>query len=138
MFLLAALLVSGCGKKAAVAVNGAAEMKPVDSYLTKEVREYKDEGTIETPVSTLSSDDGLCVIKVMPSYYDVTLDYEKGDRASVGKAYGTLIRVQMPDYIDIMEPYIYENIRMAYNGNYTEAAVEAREKILFESWRPAR
>ena len=68
MFLLAALLVSGCGKKAAVAVNGAAEMKPVDSYLTKEVREYKDEGTIETPVSTLSSDDGLCVIKVMPSY----------------------------------------------------------------------
>ncbi|MBQ5520062.1 MAG: hypothetical protein IIT90_08215, partial [Clostridiales bacterium] len=86
-------------------------------------------------VSTLSSEDGLCVIKVMPSYYDVTLDYEKGDRASVGKAYGTLIRERMPDYIDVMEPYIYENIRMAYGGNYTEAAVETREKILFESWR---
>jgi len=135
IFLLGAMLLSGCGSKPAVIVNENAVMKPVDSYLTKEVREYKDEGTIETPVSTLSSEDGLCVIKVMPSYYDVTLDYEKGDRASVGKAYGTLIREQMPDYIDIMEPYIYENIRMAYNGNYTEAAVEAREKILFDSYR---
>lgn len=136
IFLLTALLVSGCSNKAAIVVNENAVMKPVDSYLTKEVREYKDEGTIETPVSTLSSEDGLCVIKVMPSYYDVTLDYEKGDRASVGKAYGSLIREQMPDYIDIMEPYVYENIRMAYDGNYTEAAVEAREKILFDSYRP--
>ena len=136
IFLLTALLVSGCNNKAAIVVNENAVMKPVDSYLTKEVREYKDEGTIETPVSTLSSEDGLCVIKVMPSYYDVTLDYEKGDRASVGKAYGSLIREQMPDYIDIMEPYVYENIRMAYDGNYTETAVEAREKILFDSYRP--
>ena len=136
IFLLTALLVSGCTNKAAIVVNENAVMKPVDSYLTKEVREYKDEGTIETPLSTLSSEDGLCVIKVMPSYYDVTLDYEKGDRASVGKAYGSLIREQMPDYIDIMEPYVYENIRMAYDGNYTEVAVEAREKILFDSYRP--
>ena len=135
MFLMAAVLLSGCGNKAAVEINSLEVMKPVDSYLTKEVREYKDEGTKETSVSTLSSEDGLCVIKVMPSYYDVTLDYEKGDRASVGKAYGTLIREQMPDYIDVMEPYIYENIRMAYGGNYTEAAVETREKVLFESWR---
>lgn len=132
---MAAVLLSGCGNKAAVEINSLEVMKPVDSYLTKEVREYKDEGTKETSVSTLSSEDGLCVIKVMPSYYDVTLDYEKGDRASVGKAYGTLIREQMPDYIDVMEPYIYENIRMAYGGNYTEAAVETREKVLFESWR---
>ena len=136
IFILAALLLSGCGNKTAVIVNENTVMKPVDSYLTKEVREYKDEGTVETPISTLSSEDGLCIIKVMPSYYDVTLDYEKGDRASVGKAYGTLIREQMPDYIDIMEPYVYENIRMAYDGNYTEAAVEAREKILFNSYRP--
>ena len=135
MFLMAAVLLSGCGNKAAVEINSLEVMKPVDSYLTKEVREYKDEGTKETSVSTLSSEDGLCVIKVMPSYYDVTLDYEKGDRASVGKAYGTLIRERMPDYIDVMEPYIYENIRMAYGGNYTEAAVETREKVLFESWR---
>ena len=136
IFILAALLLSGCGNNTAVIVNENAVMKPVDSYLTKEVREYKDEGTVETPISMLSSEDGLCIIKVMPSYYDVTLDYEKGDRASVGKAYGTLIREQMPDYIDIMEPYVYENIRMAYDGNYTEAAVEAREKILFDSYRP--
>lgn len=132
---MAAVLLSGCGNKAAVEINSLEVMKPVDSYLTKEVREYKEEGTKETSVSTLSSEDGLCVIKVMPSYYDVTLDYEKGDRASVGKAYGTLIRERMPDYIDVMEPYIYENIRMAYGGNYTEAAVETREKVLFESWR---
>lgn len=132
---MAAVLLSGCGNKAAVEINSLEVMKPVDSYLTKEVREYKDEGTKETSVSTLSSEDGLCVIKVMPSYYDVTLDYEKGDRASVGKAYGTLIRERMPDYIDVMEPYIFENIRMAYGGNYTEAAVETREKVLFESWR---
>ena len=52
IFILGALLLSGCGSKPAVIVNENAVMKPVDSYLTKEVREYKDEGTIETPVST--------------------------------------------------------------------------------------
>ena len=57
MFLMAAVLLSGCGNKAAVEVNSLEVMKPVDSYLTKEVREYKDEGTKETSVSTLSSED---------------------------------------------------------------------------------
>ena len=135
ILLLTATLFTGCGTAAVVSVNDNAKL-PVDSYNTKESREYTDAGIIEDPVKTLSSDDGLCVIKVMPSYYDVTLDYEKGDRTQVGKAYGTLIREKMPEFIDSMEPYLFENIRMAYGGTFTTEAVEIREEILFESLRP--
>ena len=134
--LLGAVLLTGCGSSSALSVNEALIMSPVDSYNTKEVREYTDEGTTEEPVSVFSSEDGLCVIKVMPSYYDVTLDYEKGDRASVGKAYGSLIREKLPEFIDTMEPYLFENIRMAYGGTFSAESVESREKILFASLRP--
>ena len=134
--LLGAVLLTGCGTASAGLTNDVLAMTPVESFYTKEVREYTDEGTIEEPVATFSSDDGLCVIKVMPSYYDITLDYEKGSRAEVGKAYGTLIREKMPEYIETMEPYLFENIRVAYGGTFDSEAVEKREKILFESLRP--
>ena len=135
ILLLTATLLTGCGTASVISVNDNA-MLPVDSYNTKEIREYTDAGIIEEPVKTISSDDGLCIIKVMPSYYDVTLDYEKGDRASVGKAYGTLLKEKMPEFIETMEPYLFENIRMAYGGNYTAEVVEERQRILFESLRP--
>ena len=133
--LLPALLITGCSYKTASVSKREAAMKPVDSYLTKEVREYKDSGTVEEPLKTYASEDGLCIIKVMPSYYDVTLDYEKGDRASVGKAYGALIQEKMPEFIDTMEPYLFENIRMAYGGEFLPDAVNERQKILFGSMR---
>ncbi|MBO7425625.1 MAG: hypothetical protein J6U23_08085 [Clostridiales bacterium] len=134
--LMAALLMSGCSKTVKVMANDDAALNSVDSYYTKEVREYTDEGMIEEPKATYTSDDGLCVIKVMPSYYDITLDYENGDRASVGKAYGTLIREKIPEYTTEMEPYIFENIRCAYNGEFDPEAVQKRSETLFSSMRP--
>ena len=136
LMLLASALVTGCGTSAPLTVNEALAMNPVDSYYTKQTREYTDEGTVEEPLVTYSSDDGLCVVKVMPSYYDVTLDYEKGSRAEVGAAYGSLIREKMPEFIETMEPYLYENIRMAYGGEFLPEAVNERQKILFTSLRP--
>ena len=107
MILLSATVLTGCGNAATLSINEAAVMTPVDSFYTDEVREYTDEGTIEEPEMIISSDDGLCVIRKMPSYFDITLDYEKGDRASVGRAYGTLIREKLPDFVPMFEPYIY-------------------------------
>ena len=87
-------------------------------------------------IKVISSDDGLCVIKVMPSYYDVTLDYENGDRADVGRAYGMLIREELPGFIETMEPYLFENIRVAYNSNYSTEVIGKRSATLLESMRP--
>ena len=134
--LLTSLLLTGCGTASTAVMNAAPAMTPVDSYYTKQVREYTDAGTIEEPVVTYASDDGLCVIKVMPSYYDVTLDYEKGSRADAGRAYGTLIREKLPEFCSNMEPYLFENIRMAYGGEFAAEAVEERREILFASMRP--
>ena len=137
LILVLTALLTGCKTSGSV-MEGQGELsaKPVDSFYTKEVKEYTDEGIIEEPKDVLISDDGLCTIKVMPSYYDITLDYENGDRASVGKAYGTLIREKMPEYIETMEPYLFENIRMAYGGTVSAEAVEKREKVLLDSMRP--
>lgn len=134
--VLGTMLVSGCNSTASKVAVEAAEMTPVDSYYTKEIREYTDEGSIEEPVATYESDDGLCVIKVMPSYYDITLDYEKGSRSEVGKAYGSLIRENIPYFITTMEPYLFENIRGAYGGSFEADAVQKRIDTLFASWRP--
>ena len=134
--LFGAMLLTGCGSASEAVLNEALAMTPVDSFNTKEVREYTDEGTIEEPVATIASDDGLCIINVMPSYYDITLDYENGSREDVGRAYGSLIREKMPEYIETMEPYLFENIRVAYGGSFSSEAVEMREKVLFDSMRP--
>ena len=134
--LFGVMLLTGCGSASEAVLNEALAMTPVDSFNTKEVREYTDEGTIEEPVATIASDDGLCIINVMPSYYDITLDYENGSREDVGRAYGSLIREKMPEYIETMEPYLFENIRVAYGGSFSSEAVEMREKVLFDSMRP--
>ena len=135
--LSAAILLTACdtGSHADIKKGGSAAHL-VDSYYTDEVKEYTDEGIREEPLDIISSADGLCVIKVMPSYYDVTLDYENGDRASVGRAYGTLIREELPGFIDTMEPYLFENIRVAYNTNYSTEVIEKRSATLLESMRP--
>ncbi len=134
--LLSSVLLTGCGTSTAIAVDGDKPMVPVDSFNTKQVREYTDAGTVEEPLTVFTSDDGLCEIKVMPSYYDVTLDYEKGSRAEAGAAYGSLIREKLPEFIATMEPYLFENIRMAYGGSFSADAVENRQQTLFASMRP--
>lgn len=136
LLLAAAVFFTGCGRSVPVITDPSAPMTPVGSYDTEEIKIYTDEGIIEEPLAEYSSDDGLCVIKVMPSYYDITLDYESGTRAEVGTAYGSLVRQELPDFISTMEPYLYENIRSAYGGTYSAEAVEGRIDILFSSMRP--
>ena len=138
VILAATILLTACGSmegnKAAGPVQ--AEAKQVGSYYTDEEKEYTDEGIKEEPLRVVSSDDGLCTIKVMPSYYDITLDYENGDRTGAGRSYGTLLREEMPEFALTMEPYLYENIKVAYHGNYSVDAISMREEILLESMRP--
>ncbi|MBR4556841.1 MAG: hypothetical protein IKO15_05090 [Clostridiales bacterium] len=137
MILTASMLLAACGSapETSESHKGGA-IRPVDSFYTDEVKEYTDEGIKEDVINTISSADGLCVIKAMPSYYDVTLDYEKGDRGSVGRAYGTLIREELPGFIETMEPYLFENIRVAYNSNYSAEVIEKRSAVLLDSMRP--
>ena len=138
LVLSAAVLLTACdqGSKTNKSNKAGSAIKPVDSYYTDEVKVYTDEGIREEVIDVIASYDGLCVIKVMPSYYDVTLDYEKGSRAEVGRSYGTLIREEIPGFIEIMEPYLFENIRVAYNSKYSTEVIEKRSAILLEGMRP--
>ena len=79
------LSVCGCGTNAkAVQSEG---MKKVGSLYVEEDVTYTDDSEKEDVIETFSSADGLCVIEKYPTYYDVTLDYEKGEPTEVGKAY---------------------------------------------------
>lgn len=89
--------------------------------------------TAETAEAVFSSSDGLCVIEKKPSYYDVTLDYTGGDYYKAGAAYGEAIMLARPDYAEYMEPYIYENITMAFPGVNDYEGVKLRCDEIFGS-----
>lgn len=134
VLLLSVLGLSACNNDTAPVIDVRAEaMAPVDSFNSKEVREYSDEGDIEKPLNTVTSSDGLCTINVMPSYFDVTLDFESGSHYDVGKAYAEAIELADPDFQSIMEPYIYENIMRAYNGEPNYDALAERLNTLYDT-----
>ncbi len=131
------LILSGCAKaidKTTLGI-GDAPLTPAYSYYNNEDAGYTDEGIIEEAEATYISDDGLCTINVMPSYLDITLDYESGDRRSVGEAYGRMLLEAIPNFEDVMEPYIHENLRNMYNGTYDPQVVEDRIYTLYDSMR---
>lgn len=116
---------AGCGRRGyedfVFPEQGQSTLRPIsDIYI-----ENHYEGTAPTKEKTnktLKSGDGLCVIECKDSYYDVTLDYEKGTPAQVGAAYGKTLLLACPEYSSICEPYIYENINEAFselNGDYS-------------------
>lgn len=111
------------------------DMSPVDNYNAKEQKNYTDEGIKEKKTASFSSEDSLCIIDVYPSYYDVTLDFENGDRKSVGVAYADTIIKAYPDCVLKMEPYLYENIDSVFSGkgekNYK--GVEERLNELYKN-----
>ncbi|MBP5252292.1 MAG: hypothetical protein J6Z21_00735, partial [Lachnospiraceae bacterium] len=74
----------GCSSSAQVTSNG---MVKVGSLNVETPSGYTDESPSEEPVSETVSDNGLCTIVRYPSYYGVTLDYEKGTPSDVGAAY---------------------------------------------------
>lgn len=116
---------SGCGRKDyddfVFPEQGKSTLRPIsDIYIDNHY-----EGTAPTKEKTsktVKSDDGLCVIECKDSYYDVTLDYEKGTPAQVGAAYGKTIPLVIPDYSSMCEGYLYENIKAVFqhlNGDYS-------------------
>lgn len=132
LLLVMSVCLSGCtAQTAAVYQDG---MIKVGSNNVEKKVIYSDESKREEETASYVSDDKLCTIKKFPSYYDVTLDYEKGSPEEVGKAYADTIMKAVPGYVAVFEPYLYENIRLLFNGreiNYS--ALEKRIRTLEQS-----
>lgn len=140
LLMISMLLLTGCCDDAKIYENfevsnqGDSMLLPVDSYYTKDTYIYEDNGIVDECIFQYESVDGLCVIKKMEHYYDVILDYERGTPRKVGEAYANTILKAFPEYENIMEPYIYENIRFSFpdlEENYE--AVNIRLNTLLES-----
>ena len=112
----------------------AGPVKPIDNCYTKETVKYTDEGTKAKVISEYTSPDGLCDIKYNGIYYDVTLDEEKASPYDVGVAYGRAINEINPEYVSIVEPYLWENIRCAFPFATNEfTGVEKRVRALYDT-----
>ena len=130
----ASVLCTGCGSDRKLENKEDREVSLVETLSANETKEYTNQGKVEEAIATYSSEDGLCVIKVMPSYFDITLDYENGTYAQVGNAYGQTIIEAFPEYITMMEPYIYENVRTAYGTDeYSKEAVWERVETIYSA-----
>ena len=108
------LLFGGCVQTALV--TGAGSMVKVGSVNVEEEAHYSDESAADELIANFASQDGLCEIKQYASYYDVTLDYEKGSPEEVGAAYAATLKEAAPHYEAVIEPYLYENIRHSFGG----------------------
>lgn len=106
----------GCEKTSNIEYSTMGTAKIVNSYYTDEVYSYTNQGEKEQKLTTFKSDNSLCVIDVYPSYFDVTLDYENGTPEEIGRAYAETILNNVDWYEETIEPYIYENINMAFGG----------------------
>ena len=111
---LAIFTLGGCGNGKQPVTNPDG-MKKVGSLNVEQEVIYTDESEKEEVIAKVSSADGLCVIETHNTYYDVTLDYERGTPSQVGAAYAEAILKARPDYEEILEPYLYENVRSAFN-----------------------
>ena len=136
--LVIAAAATGCGHREGydsfvIPVQGDSNLKPVeDCYMDTNYQGVAP--TKEKVKETFSSADGLCRINVMESYYDVTLDYEKGSPGEVGAAYAEALLLACPDYSAICEPYIYENIKAEFNNlNGDYSAIKNRSEVFYES-----
>ncbi|MCR5123019.1 MAG: hypothetical protein K6B74_11435 [Ruminococcus sp.] len=133
--VMAAAVLSGCGKSFTPPPSET-PLKPVaDLYIENH---YEGVAPTKQPATeTFTSADGLCVIEKKESYYDVTLDLEKGSHYDVGKAYGETLLKACDDLGEDLEPYMFENIRNAFselNGDYS--GVKKRIDTLVEAIDP--
>ena len=137
----AVLLLTGCGSQRTGYENftapeqGASTLKPVSDIYAE--RHYEGiPPTKEKALETVTTGGGACVIECKNSYYDITLDYDKGSPDKIGAAYADAIKKVRPDYDEITEPYLYENIKAAFpnlSGDYT--AVQKRTDAIFGTLR---
>lgn len=101
--------------------QGKSEITPVSSFYVEGSYEGVEPEKSKT-LAVFTSENGLCVIEKKEDYYDVTLDYENGSYEEVGAAYAETILMAYPEYASIMEPYLYENIKLAFpnlQGDYS-------------------
>lgn len=132
---LTAVLLSGCGNSF-VPPQTYGTIKPADDLYIE--NHYEGTAPTDEPVlETVSSSNGLCVIQKKNSYYDVTLDLEHGTHRDVGKAYAEAILKAYPDYANIMEPYLYENITNAFSELHEDySGVQKRIQTLTAALDP--
>lgn len=113
--LLMVTAFGGCGKTETYdsftfPESEESSLTPVSNTYVDELKKYEDDGIGDKVLGEFSSKDGACVIKKMEHYYDVTLDYENHTPEEVGKAFAEEVLEAYPDFHEVMEPYIYENI----------------------------
>jgi len=138
------LLLTGCSQAATYdgfvkPEQSPSVMKPVSDTYREDSPVYADEGIPDKCLASAASVDGICEIRKMEHYYDVTIDYENHSPREAGKAYAQAVLQAVPDFHAFVEPYIYENIMMAFpalQNNYKP--VETRVAALAESIRPAQ
>ncbi len=126
------LLLTSCTSKATYEGfvfpdQGGSTMTPVEEY--KRTLELEDVCTEEPTLSTYSSDDGLCIIEKKEHYYAVTLDLEKGDHYKAGAAYAEAILKTSSDFAENFEPYLFENITMAFSEVNEESYKSLTERV---------
>lgn len=116
--------MSGCGNKKLEPVYETetehTELVPVS---TGEVESYEGEEPVtETVEDTYTTMDGLVSIEKRASYYEVWIQLEQGSHYDCGKAYAQAIESIFPEFANVMEPYLYENVKTAFQdlrGDYT-------------------
>lgn len=101
-----------------------AENKTGGWYIKRSTESIKP--VAEKTLEVFTSDDGLCKIEKKKSYYDVTLDYEKGTPREIGAAYAQAIKKASHTYTKILENYLFENIRSAFQADIDNSALTDR------------
>lgn len=122
--MLCVLLCTGCENKKLeplpVEVVNHTPLVPIE---TGERVSYAGEVAMVQPtITSVQSDNQLVRIDKKESYYEVWLDLEKGSHYDCGSAYADSILKIMPDYVEVMEPYLFENIDMTFHdldGDYS-------------------
>ena len=115
--LCAAVLMSSCADTGYegfdIPDQGGSDIEPVAQYTQS--FEFEDTAPEEPTLETFSSSDNICTIEKKEHYYNVILDLEQGDHYAAGAAYADAILAAAPDYSSVFEPYLYENIHMAFS-----------------------
>ena len=133
--VLLCLMITACSNPVATREAGLnGPVSPVGNYNAEQAEPYECEGTVPVPLGECASDDGICTAIIYENYCDVTLDETYCTPYEAGAAYAEVISVLVPDFNEALEPYIFENIRMAFpdiGDDYTP--VENRMQSLFGS-----
>ena len=130
--IVSVLVLSSCTAKATyegfvIPDQGGSTLTPAEEY--SRTLDLDDICPEEETISKYTSDDGLCVIEKKEHYYEVTLDLEKGDHYKAGAAYADAILKAAPDFGESFEPYLFENITMAFSEANEESFKSLTKRV---------